>query len=193
MVEVLMAAVVAALLFAGFSAPFRGAWVVWARTMDGLEGLSQQRAMLERVAQDLTNAVVWPTEDGAQPSLQFEVRHLQLYTVQPAHTEGRPARLWRVEYAVEEAPDGHALVRRTRPFGPAAPPDAMQRLLTRVEDVRFRYGSPDPGHPTGIRWSVVWEDERTMPRYVEVTVQSPGRMPVRHRLHIPAGGTGHET
>jgi len=169
LVELLMAAVTAAMLFAAFSALLRGGWVVWARTTDGLEELNRRRAFLECVAQDLTNAVAFPTVDGAQPSVRLEAQPLQLYTVQPARMEGQPARLWWVEYAVEETPAGRAVVRRARLFHPGGG-DATQQRFTGIEGMAFRYG----------------------PRDVEVTVRSSGQQPVRHRLHLPAGGTAHE-
>lgn len=187
LVELLLAAVTAALLFAAFSALLRGGWVVWARTTDGLEELRRQRAFLERVTQDLANAVAFPTADGAQPSVRFEAQHLQFYTAESPSTDERLGRLWQIEYLVEDAPNGRALVRRARPFDSAATFDTAQRLLTGVERLNFRYGDPDPDAPAGIMWSSVWENEEAMPSYVEVNVEAFGRMPVRHLFHILAG------
>ena len=176
-VELLMAATIFSILMVGFSAHLRGGLVAWHRATTTLETLQRQRVVVERLTQDLANAVIIDPRPGATPSVVFGADTLQFYTVQPVRgpaqifvLEGGPsptpstaplhatagAHVLFVSYRMVEGAEGSALVRVAQPVreaqqGPPVLPEDTRpyQLASGIASLHIRYAYLSTGISPG--------------------------------------------
>jgi type II secretion system protein J len=194
LVELMMAGTIFAVLMTGMVLHVRGGAVAWRRVTRTVEDLQQVRVVLERLTQDLVNAVVIDPRPEATPSVHMTREALEFYTLRMdrGRSEGN-ATVQFVTYALRPDAEGSTLVRtaQTIPEAKAAPPDRAQELLTGVERVAIRYGSVAPTEPSSVEWRDEWADANTFPKLVEIVLDRRGASSIlesiRQVIQIPSG------
>jgi hypothetical protein len=175
----MIAATMFSVLFIGLGSHLRGGLTVWRQTTQTVDALQRQEAALDRVAQDLAQALQFddPREDVPLPASSFGGGQLALLTVEPSGSPGATVR--RVTYECRDDGNGTALLRTSQRIGEARAGEepGVQRLLEGCESLglRYAYAPETEGEP------LAWEDEWNFPQDV------PGLVAVT--LHLEGGGT----
>lgn len=196
-----MAATMFAVLLVGVSAHLRGGITAWRRATTSVEAMQRSRIALERLTQDLANAVIIDPQEEAYVPTVFSEESVQFCTLRPAaqvDSATAEATVELVTYALTDTADGPALTRsrQTLREAHAAWPAEPVTLLPDVEQLSFRYGYHDPGASgdAAIAWESTWADPAFLPRLVEITVQRGEDIapPRTHRVivTIPHGKLG---
>jgi prepilin-type N-terminal cleavage/methylation domain-containing protein len=195
-IELLIAATMISVMFVGLNAHLRGGVMVWRQTTERAETLQRRRVGLDRLQQDLANAVVYDEraesygdEAGRLPWPVFDDNSIAWYTVVPQGTD--PARVRYVTYACEEVDDQPGLWRRSRTVAQArARLDAPgQLVLPGCEELALQYAmlSPSPTDPLSWEHSWMTAEQPRLPRLVRVTVRLASGERLERVLMVPAG------
>jgi hypothetical protein len=193
----LIAATMLSVLFIGLGAHLRGGISVWRRATDVGERLQRQRVAIERLEQDLANAVLYDSRaasygsaEGLLPVPEWTSDALALLTVAPA--TGPAAAIRFVTHRCE-AVDGASGWRRTsQALGEARLKrrPAPELLLPGCEALSLRYAVVPSDSAQPVEWVAEWNVlERGLPRLVELTARLADGSQMRRRFAIPAGGS----
>ena len=182
-VELLIAAMMFALLSVGLSYQLRGGITVWRRSQASTEQTQQVRMLLYTLARDCRNAILIDPA-AARPKPEFLPERLSLTTIEPAPTgvAGTPALVY-VTYRIDGSGQANTLVRHSQPYDLAAAGDSGEErtmaLLSGIREFRLRYAHARPtaseGDPKWVwkeRWQAdePWQAEDGMPRFIELAL-----------------------
>jgi hypothetical protein len=199
-VELLIAATMTSVMFAGVGAHLHGGLRVWRRATETVETLRREQVALDRLSRDLANAVVYDPRPqaygdaaGQMPLPFFEAQRLRSVTVMPASRGGVPS-LRVVSYACEPSGDHPGLWRSHQSVGEARAHQepSRDRLLPSCDTLTFRYGVLPPRAPEEPLQPVEWRDqwtgsEQRLPRLVEAVIRLPSGRRLRRVIGIPVG------
>jgi len=193
-VELLVAATMMSILFVGLASHLRGGLVVWQRATQTAEVIQHQRVAIEQLQRDVANAFLYDPDAEVWPAPSFEAQALSLFTVEPASRQSSQARVRYVTYQCATLEEQPGLWRKSRsiPEVIAGLEGTPQRLLPGCRSLALRYAYPPAAEGAPIEWRTVWEDLKTLPRLVEVTIELASGDPLRRVVFAPAGAFGKE-
>lgn len=196
LVELLIAATMMSILFVGLGAHLRGGIAVWRRTIAAGETVQRRHVALERLEQELANAIVYDDREasygegeGALPRPRFEETQLAWFSVAPAGRRPMPAVRF-VTYECAQRDGVQGLWRTSQFVGDARARTAPspQLALPECEQLSLRYAvlPDDPAEPPA--WRSQWaEPHRGLPRLLEVTMRFASGERLTRVMGIPSG------
>lgn len=195
-VELLMAVTMFSILIVGVFAHLQAGVLAWRRSTSTIEHLQRTRVALDRLGQDLANAVVFDPSGTWEPQHAFEGARLQFYTVRPEGMGAQPGgAVWFVTYTRSEDAETAALTRSAQTVQQAKAnfQPTPARLVAPMTKFAIRYGYQGSQEPSStIVWDPTWDGTPAeLPKLVEVTIEfdagvvSPRE--VRHVFVIPSG------
>jgi len=212
-VELLMAATLFSILMVGLSTHLRGGILAWRRVQVMVDELQRVRVALERLTQDLANALVLDSRADAIPKTLFAADTLQFLTTQPSPIPAASAdwrgpatggiggagahqaasRIWVVTYRLDDGTQPSALLRsaQTVRAARASLETRTDTLLANVKRLAIRYGYLSNTAAPGIEWRTTWDDPAQLPKLLELTIEleRPSALPrqIRRVVVIPQG------
>jgi type II secretion system protein J len=205
-VELLMAATLFSILMVGLSAHLRGGILAWRRAQVMVDELQRVRVALERLTQDLANAVLVDSRADATPKTLFAADALQFLTTQPppglsavpsgtgqAGAHQAASRIWVVTYRLDDGIQPSALLRsaQTVRAARASLEARTDTLLANVKRLAIRYGYLSNTAAPGVEWRATWDDPAQLPKLLELTIEleRPSALPrqIRRVVVIPQG------
>ena len=199
-VELLIAATMLSILFAGVGSHLRGGLTVWERVRGTLEPLQRQRVAWERLERDLAGAVIldprsnaYGSGDGELPSPRFAGDALAWFSVD--HTVRPLGSVQFVEYRCETRDGQQALWRFSRSVDQARAHQepSAKRLIEGCETLTCRFARLPSDRVGALVWEPQWQDAyKELPRMIEVTMKlapEPGNsaQEIRRVLAVPVG------
>ncbi len=186
-VELLLAATILSVLFVGLGAHVRGGVIVWRRTTSGLEALQRRRVALDRLGDDLANAVLFNdgSVDAPLPARSFGESELRFVSVDRGYSVRAPA-LRVITYRCGDEDGVAGLWRTSLTLAQARMNEEVkpQRMLEGCTALRLRYGYAGA---EGIEWQDAWRFPDEQPQVIEAQFEFAGRPTLRQVLIIPTG------
>ena len=185
LVELLMAATLFSILMVGVVAQLRGGVLAWRRTTSAVEELQQVRVAMDRIADDLANAVVLDPQPASALQTQFSRGMMRFYTV------GTRVRL--VQYALVDDGGSSRLMRAVQSAQEAQAGQALhsEPLLAGAKNLSLRYAALPGDADDRIVWQDQWTDPAGLPKLVELTMDVQTSANVRHVRRVVEIPSGH--
>lgn len=186
-VELLLAATMLSVLFVGLGAHLRSGVLVWHKTSTALEALQRHRVALDRLGNDVANAVLFADAavDAPLPVQEFGQTELRLLSAARGYGPRAPS-LRYVTYRCGDEEAGTGLWRTSLTLAQARMNETPepQRLLEGCTELRLRYGYAGA---EGIEWRDGWPSPDQLPQLIEAELAFGEAAPLRHVLTIPSG------
>lgn len=197
LVELLLAAVIMAILTVGLSTHLRGGITVWRTTNRMTEALQRERIAMDRLGRDWANATLYDpradaygTEAGSLPEPYLGPNSMSWFTVEAPSRGGLPS-VRMVTYECDARDGASGLWRTSRSLAEARARlgGTAVLLVPGCTQLSAQYASTPAGGTGSLEWSATWDDSpELLPALVDVGWQGEHVGRVRRIYVVPSGG-----